>query len=247
MIPKVIHYCWFGRGKMPKLAEICIASWKKYLPEYELHLWNEDTFDVNSNLFTKQAYESRKFAFVTDYVRLYALYHHGGVYMDTDVEVLKNMDYFLQFPAFSGFEDDIHIPTGLMASVEKGKWVSTLLSYYDNQPLIQPDGTLKCLTNTSIISQMTKEMGFVPNGKYQIIDNEVYIFPKDFFCPKSQITGDILLTNNTYCIHHFSGSWMPLRNKRMTYVKRKLMKILGVKNLETLIKVFKLEKLKRPL
>lgn len=100
MIPKIIHYCWFGRGKMPELAERCIASWKKHLPEYQYILWNEDNFDITSVPYVKEAYEARKFAFVTDYVRLYALYHFGGVYMDTDVEVLKPLDRFLDLPAF---------------------------------------------------------------------------------------------------------------------------------------------------
>ena len=110
MIPKIIHYCWFGRGKMPELAQKCLDSWKKQLPEYDYKLWNEDNFDINSVPYVKEAYEARKFAFVTDYVRLYALYHFGGVYMDTDVEVLKPLDRFLELPAFSGFESDKEIP-----------------------------------------------------------------------------------------------------------------------------------------
>ncbi|MEP1488773.1 MAG: glycosyltransferase [Algibacter sp.] len=247
MIPKVIHYCWFGKGKMPKLAEICIESWNKYLPDYKLYLWNEDTFDVNSNLYTKQAYELKKFAFVTDYVRLYALYEHGGIYMDTDVEVLRNMDYFLQYPAFSGFEDEINIPTGLMASKKGGDWVKYLLSYYDNRSFILADGNYDTMTNTATIGRMTKELGFIPNNKYQCINNEIHIFPKDYFCPKSQISGRIELTNNTYCIHHFSGSWMPAKTKRLTGLKRLLMRVIGVKNVEFLIKIFNLEKLKKHL
>lgn len=98
MIPKIIHYCWFGRGKMPELAEHCLASWRKFLPDYELKLWNEDSFDVNRLRFTRQAYERRKFAFVTDYVRLYALKSFGGIYMDTDVEVLRSLDDLLGLP-----------------------------------------------------------------------------------------------------------------------------------------------------
>lgn len=247
MIPKVIHYCWFGRGEMPKLAHICIESWKKYLPEYELHLWNEDSFDVNSNLYTKQAYESRKFAFVTDYVRLHALYHHGGIYMDTDVEVVKSMDYFLQFPAFSGFEDETNIPTGLMASAKGGNWVKYLLSFYDDRAFIRPDGTLNTLTNTATIGRMTKEMGFVPNNQYQCVADEVHIFPKDYFCPKSQVTGKIELTDNTYCIHHFSGSWMPAKRKKIAKFKQSVMRIIGVKPVNFLIKIFNLRELKERL
>ena len=113
MIPKVVHYCWFGRGEMPELAKKCIASWKTFLPDYQIKEWNEDNFDINCNQYVKEAYESRKFAFVTDYVRLYAIYTEGGVYMDTDVEVLKTLDPFLHHHAFSGFETDGNVPTGM--------------------------------------------------------------------------------------------------------------------------------------
>ena len=115
-IPKVILYCWFGRGEKPELAKKCIESWKKYCPDYEFKEWNEDNFDIHSNKYVEQAYNARKFAFVTDYVRLYALYYEGGVYMDTDVEVLKPIDEFLKHKAFSSFENNNTIPTGLMAS-----------------------------------------------------------------------------------------------------------------------------------
>ena len=119
MIPKIIHYCWFGRGEKPSQAQMCIESWKKILPEYQLKEWNEDNFDINQNRYVREAYENRKFAFVTDYVRLYALYNEGGVYMDTDVEVLGSYDSFLHHHAFSGFETDGNVPTGMMAA-EKG-------------------------------------------------------------------------------------------------------------------------------
>ena len=139
MIPKIIHYCWFGRGKMPELAEKCIASWKKYLPEYEYKLWNEDTFDINSVPYVKEAYESRKFAVVTDYIRLWALYNYGGVYMDTDVEILKPLDEFLKLPAFTGYEASSGMApvTGLMASAPKGIWVTEQLAYYDDKHFIK--------------------------------------------------------------------------------------------------------------
>ena len=227
---------------MPKLAKTCLESWKKHLPEYELRLWNEDSFNINSTLFTKQAYESRKFAFVTDYVRLYVLYNYGGVYMDTDVEVLKNMDHFLQYPAFSGFEDEINIPTGLMSSKKNGEWVKYLLSYYENRPFILSDGSFDTESNTSIIGKMSKKMGFVANNKLQCFSNMVHIFPKDYFCPKSQVTGNIEITENTHCIHHFAGSWIPLQERRLTQVKRKLMKLIGVSSVEILLKAFRLMK-----
>src|SRR5574344_319107 len=143
MIPKIIHYWWFGRGKMPELAQKCIESWHKQLPEYEYKLWNEDNFDINSVPYTKEAYEARKFAFVTDYVRLFALYNEGGIYMDTDVEVLKSLDNLLNLPAFSGYESNkfSNFPTGLMASQKKGIWVKEQLDYYTDRHFVNADGT----------------------------------------------------------------------------------------------------------
>ena len=206
-IPKIIHYCWFGRGPMPELALNCIRSWKDYLPEYDYMLWNEDSFDVNSNNFVKEAYYQKKYAFVTDFVRLYALYHFGGIYMDTDVEVLRPLDGFLRFPAFSGFEIDEAIPTGIMGAEKGSSWVKRELAYYDNQSFILSNGAFNMKPNVQIITEHAKELGFVPNNQFQIINGELAIFPKDYFCPKSYIDGKIYLTENTFTIHHFAGSW----------------------------------------
>ncbi len=119
MIPKIIHYCWFGRGQKSEKIKACIASWKKYLPDYEIVEWNEDNFDLSSNLYVKQAYDSKKWAFVSDYVRLYALYHFGGIYMDTDVEVLKSLDEFLDAPSFTGFKTKDSPITAVLAQKKK--------------------------------------------------------------------------------------------------------------------------------
>jgi len=193
---------------MPELAKMCIESWKKFLPDYELMLWNEDNFDVSSLKFTRQAYEKRKFAFVTDYVRLYALKNYGGVYMDTDVEITKNIDKFLELPAFSGFETGDLIPTGIMASEKGLKWIDELIKYYDKKPFVRWNGRLNKTPNTLIISRIFgKKGGVILNNTYQVYDNQLHLFPKDFFCPKSYKTGEIELTENTYCIHHFAGSW----------------------------------------
>ena len=142
MIPKKIHYCWFGRGQMPESAKYYINSWKKELPDYELKLWNEDTFDINSNCYVKEAYESKKFAFVTDYVRLYALYTEGGIYMDTDVEVLRNLDIFLCHKAFSGFESLNQVPTGIMGSEKGLSIIKELLDYYNDKHFIDENGNM---------------------------------------------------------------------------------------------------------
>lgn len=233
MIPKVIHYCWFGRGKMPQLARYCIASWKKYLTDYELHLWNEDNFDVTSNLYTKEAYESRKFAFVTDYVRLFALYNFGGIYMDTDVEVLKDLDRFLDLPAFSGFESDTDIPTGIMAAEKNSEWVKNQLEYYTDKHFIKPDGSLDTTTNVTIISEIMRKNGFLFNDTKQDYHGLITIFPKDYFCPKSYKTGKIELTENSYCIHHFATSW----HSPYKRFKRKVIHFLGPRNIDKYIRI----------
>jgi hypothetical protein len=208
MIPKKIHYCWFGRGQLPEIAVKCIDSWKKHLPHYELKLWNEDNFDVTALPYVDEAYKARKFAFVTDYVRLYALLTEGGIYMDTDVEVLKPWDDLLHLPAFSGYESNkfSNFPTGLMASVKNGVWVKEQITYYDGKHFTNPDGSYDLTTNTIIISRIMQQNGFELNGKYQVYKNDMHCFPKDYFCPKTS-TGVIKLTPNSYCIHHFANSW----------------------------------------
>lgn len=231
MIPKIIHYCWFGRGPMPELAEKCIASWHKFMPDYEYKLWNEDNFDVASVPYVKEAYDSRKFAFVTDYVRLYALFTEGGVYMDTDVEVLKPLDDLLELTAFTGYEGSKTKPpvTGIMASEAHGEWVKEQLDSYKDAHFIQQDGSLDTTTNTIRISRIMHGNGFVQNGQYQVY-KDLHVFPTDYFCPR-QTTGEFLLTENTYCDHHFMGTWDD--NSRRGFLRM----ILGQKNMTRLIKL----------
>lgn len=213
MIPKKIHYCWFGRSKMPELALKCIASWKKYLPDYEIKEWNEDNFDLELYPYVREAYNNRKFAFVTDVVRLYALYTEGGIYMDTDVEVLKPLDCFLNHQAFSGFEDEYNVPTGIMASEKGGKWAMENLAYYDKRHFQKKDGSLDLTTNVVIITNYMLSLGLKQNNTYQDFPNLITFYPKDYFCPKSYDNGEIYLTNNSYTIHHFAGSWHSSKQK----------------------------------
>ena len=237
MIPKIIHYCWFGRGEMPELALKCIASWHKHMPDYRYKLWNEDNFDVNCIPYVKEAYDCRKYAFVTDYVRLYALFTEGGIYMDTDVEVLKPYDDLLELRAFTGYEGSKYFPpvTGTMASEPGGKWVREQLSAYDGIHFIQENGSMDLTTNTSRISSIMKQGGFVQDGKKQVY-KDMHVFPVDYFCPR-QTTGEFLITENTYCDHHFMGSWdnsnkncllrKMLSQKTLTRIIKLKRKILG--------------------
>lgn len=209
MIPKIIHYCWFGKKEMPDLALKCIDSWKKYLPDYELRLWNEDTFDLDMYPYTREAYDKRKFAFVTDVVRLWALEKFGGVYMDTDVEILRPLGNLMDLPAFTGYEASMsNAPvTGLMASAPHGVWVTEQLEYYKGRHFVQEDGSLDMTTNTITIARIMEQNGFVINGQYAVYKDDMHIFPVDYFCPLTS-TRVLKITSNTYCIHHFAGSWV---------------------------------------
>ena len=213
MIPKKIHYCWFGRGPKPELAERCIASWKKYCPNYEIIEWDEDNFNIHCNLYVEQAYEHHKYAFVTDYVRLYVLYNYGGIYMDTDVEVLKPLDEYLFHEALSGFENDSQIPTGLMACREEFPLFKELLAYYDTTSFVNSDGTLNTTTNVVIITNMMLQRGFIPNGQYQVVDGFA-LYPKNVFCPDHKKLSNQNYMRKTATIHFFAGSWKSERERK---------------------------------
>lgn len=210
MIPKIIHYCWFGRGEKPALTIECIQSWKKHLPDYEIMEWNEDNFDINSYTFSAEAYKERKFAFVSDVCRLHALKEMGGIYVDTDVEFLRTLDIsILQNKAFTGFEDNLLLSSAIMGSEKDGQWITDLLSHYKNRSFYLEGGKLDVNPNTEIITAFMKEKkGVLINNSFQKIEDYCTIYPSDYFCPKSWKTLKINLTNNTYCIHHFAGSWL---------------------------------------
>ncbi len=227
MIPKTIHYCWFGRGPKPESVARYIESWKRFLPEYTIKEWNEDNFDINSNAYVREAYEARKFAFVTDYVRLYALFTEGGVYMDTDVEVTGPFDAFLHHPAFSGFETDGNVPTGMMADEYCTVWDTELLEADKDRHFIKPDGTMDLTTNTTVITNYMVKKGLVLNNTYQEFPGLCAMYPSEYFCPKDHRTGAIHRTAKTACIHHFAGSWLGTSKGWRHELKVKLVRIFG--------------------
>lgn len=231
MIPKIIHYCWFGRGEMPQLAKDCIASWHKYMPDWEYKLWNEDNFDINYNDYTREAYKARKFAFVTDVVRLYALYTEGGVYMDTDVEVLKSYDDLLSLSGFTGYEGSKYLPpvTGTIAAESGNQWVEEQLKAYESVHFIKKDGALDLTTNTVRITEIMRAGGFIADGEKQTY-KDMTIFPVNYFCPR-QTTGEFFLTENTYCDHHFMSSWNNGKRRNI------LSYLVGQENMTRLIKL----------
>ncbi len=238
-IPKIIHYCWFGGKPLPTLAKKCIKSWKKNLPDYNIMRWDENSFDVRSHQYTKEACEAVKWAFITDYVRLRALLEFGGVYMDTDIEIIKPIDQFLKDPAFTCFEPSVGHPnqmviqTSLLGAEKGNAWVKKLLEYYENRKFLDKFGTPILVPNTIPLTEITvREFGLKLNKEHQILKNSVVIYPKEYFCPITWSDGSIEKTNNTHAIHHFAGSWLDgKKNKRYIRARRKLglfaRKILG--------------------
>ena len=206
-IPKVIHYIWFGNNDLPEEAVACIESWKKFCPDYEIKRWGESNFDLSSNNYVKQAYEAKKWAFVSDYARLWILVNEGGIYMDTDVEVLKSLDPFLTNRAFSGFESDSSVPTGIMACEKGFPLFRKLLNDYDVRSFIKSDGSYDLTTNVVVITKACKALGLKLDNTMQTVDGFT-LYPSDWFCPKSHESGDIHLTENSVTIHHFNGSWI---------------------------------------
>lgn len=221
-IPRIIHYCWFGRGEQPKLLKKCKASWAKHLGDYKLMEWNESNFDIEMNTYVKQAYASKKYAFVSDYVRLYALYHYGGIYLDTDVEVVQSLDCFLQHEAFTGFEDHKYLQSGTMGASPGHPFIKSLLEHYDHRAFIKEDGAMDLTTNTMMISTYCKEHGLQANGKYQTLQHGLVVYPRTYFSPYDYIDGRYHTSDQTYTIHHFAHSWLPLHTRLKGRVKRGL-------------------------
>ena len=206
-IPKIIHYCWFGGKPKPPLAEKCIQSWKTHCPDYEIREWNEDNFDVSAApLYVRQAYGAGRWAFVTDYVRLKALTEVGGVYMDTDVEVVKSLDPFLRHRAFVGFESIDRVQTGLMACEKDHPLFLEFLHHYDHATFLNPDGTADTTTNVTVLTRLCQAYGLELNDRLQEVAG-VTVYPRSYFCPVDFETQKLKRTRKTVTIHWFSGSW----------------------------------------
>lgn len=234
-IPKKIHYCWFGRNPLPESALKCIASWRKYFPDYEIIEWNEDNFDINIIPYTAQAYKARKYAFVSDYARFKILYEHGGLYFDTDVEVIKSFDYILRNGSFMGFEIDpckeyrcgaVNPGVG-MGSAAGDPVLAKIMRKYCTLQFKKSDGTLNLTTIVSYTTDVLKECGLSDVQGVQHLENYT-IYPSDYFNPYDDLTGKLIKTTNTVSIHWYSKTWLkvnPLRKKLSNWVHR----ILGTK------------------
>ena len=252
MIPKIIHYCWLSGDPYPPLIAKCIQTWKEKLPDYEFMLWDTKRFPLENNDWVREAFESKKYAFAADYIRLYAVHKYGGIYLDTDIEVLKNFNDLLDRPYFIGAEGLGIIEAGVFGAEKNSVWVKECLNYYVGRHFIKPDSTFDMLTLPRIMmSQISKKRTFKEVLPHEIEPieqtkdtNNIYMFPEDYFCAKNHGTGVIEKTENTYCIHHFAMSWLPKKTTFLPNIKRKLMKIFGVNIITSSITIFKLREIK---
>ncbi|MDQ0242552.1 hypothetical protein J2S09_000088 [Bacillus fengqiuensis] len=236
-IPKIIHYCWFGGNEKPEIVKKCIESWRGNLAHYEIKEWNEDNFDITGNPYVREAYEAKKFAFVSDYVRVHALYNFGGIYLDTDVEVFKSFDDFLQHDSFWGFEQENYIATSTIGAAMGNKLIKLFLDSYKEKTFIKEDGTHDQLTNVAIVTDILKDIGLKTNGEYQEIDGIGVFYPQTYFSPYDYINCRNFITENTYAMHHFYKSWLPPKARLKSNVKLVLSKIIGGDNIAKLRKI----------
>ncbi len=236
MIPKILHYCWYGSKDLPENIKNYINTWKKYCPDYEIIRWDESNTDFSENLYMEEAFNSKKYAFVSDYMRLKILLENGGIYLDTDVELCKNLDLFLEHSAFTGCQEENVCVTGLIGAEKNHPWIKLLLSHYDNKRFII-NGAYDTIPNTLFITELTsKKYGWNKYDEIEILNDNLWIYPIDYFCCKDWRTGKINRTKNTYAIHHFAGSWLSEKEKKRSRNHLRLRKLLlttiGYKNLE---------------
>lgn len=237
MIPKIIHYCWFGNNPKSSLINKCIASWHKYCPDWEFVEWNESNFDINCCCYVKEAYESKKWAFVSDYCRFYALNKMGGIYLDTDVELLKPLDEYRQSP-FMAFEEVNKLNPGLICGCEAADvHCKNLLDEYNGDYFINPDGTLNLRTVCDRATDEFVKYGLVLNNTLQDIDT-YKIYPTDYFNPYSMKTGKITIKPITVSVHHYAGSWESPYRKLRGRVYRMINRFFGEKAAKTVRKMF---------
>ncbi len=207
MIPKVIHYCWFGGRPLPQTAEARLATWRRHLPGYEIRRWDESTFDLSASRFSREAADRSDWAFVSDYARLRIVHEHGGIYLDTDVEILGPMDDLLAYQAFFGFQQDQTVNTGHgFGAVPRQPVVAALLAAYEAQAFVRPDGSPDRTPCPKRDAPVFEQLGFRLDGTRQE-RHGVVILPAECFSPKSFESGQVAVTPQTYGIHHFDASW----------------------------------------
>lgn len=224
MIPKIIHYCWMSGETFPTDIQKCLDSWKKKLPDYQIILWNAKTFDLNTSIWVKEAYKAKKYAFCADYIRLYALYNYGGIYLDSDVEVLKSYDELLELPYFIGFESKLYFEAATIGSEKNNPFIKKILDYYENRHFINENGEQNITIMPKVMMEIIKdkwEIKLINSlSEFDYSKNVINVFNYDWFSPIDS-TGKryvLRLTNNTYSIHHFASAWVDWKIKLMVKI-----------------------------
>ena len=236
MIPKIIHYCWFG-NKKPKKVLKCIESWKSRLPDYEFKEWNANNFDVNQLSYTVAAYEARKYAFVSDVARVKALYEYGGIYLDTDVMVYKNFDEILHHKCVFGYEEEMYVATSFMACEPKHPLMKQFLSLYLEIPFYDELGNIIPGTNVTKLTNILLHDGLKRDNSYQELSDGVVVYPQEYFSPYDYGNCIHNRTENTICEHLFFVSWMPWSTRAKKVIKHIVGPLLGKENMNKLRKI----------
>lgn len=245
MIPKKIHYCWLSEDALPHKIKRCIDSWHKYLPDYEIILWDFNRFPKGSSKWVDEAFSMKKFAFAADYIRAYALYNEGGIYLDSDVEVIKSFNPLLELPYFLGTESEGPIEAAAMGASKGHPLFEMLLNYYDHKSFRQTNGMIEDTPMPNIINSLI-ETNFTKNhidsiNQFIFDEKIINIFTSDYFSPKSYVDETLHLTQNTFCIHHFAGSWLPLSTRikiKREFVIRKLQSSFGNQTISNFKKLY---------
>lgn len=222
MIPKIVHYIWFGGKPFPEKVQYCIESWKKHLPDYEFKLWNEDSFDVDSIPFTREAYEHKKWAFVSDYVRLYALSSYGGWYLDTDVEVLRPLTPFLDKRMVLGTDEGGYLTATMAAEANHPFW-NEMLSIYHDLHFVNSDGSLNQEVNNTYLQDTLAKYGYVIANRYQLLRDGIEVFPDDYFHVMSLTSGKEHKTANSYTIHWHTLLWVNRKTRVVRFLRMNLL------------------------
>lgn len=213
MIPKKIHFFWAGSQDYPELVRECIDSWKKIMPDYEIVKWDESTGVIQENRFAREALQCKKYAFVADFVRLHAMYEYGGIYLDTDVKVFRRFDDLLGNPGFTGFESKRNVGVWLLASERHNPIFKEMLDCYADKGFLSPTGEMDMTPNPVVLRPIFQKHGIKINGEYQKSEY-ITVYPVDYFCPMNPSNGIVDMTDNTYAMHLFDGSWLSDKEKK---------------------------------
>lgn len=227
-IPKMIHFCWFGRTQMPDEVQRCIATWKRVLPDYEIMEWNEDNFCIDTAVpYVKEAYQKEMWAFVSDYVRLYALFTYGGIYFDTDIEVFRPFDEFLDKAAFFGFESNDYLTTAVMGCEKHSQIMEQFLEEYKTRHFLLRDGSMDIeTTNVVALTRLMEKHGLILNGRRQVLDDAV-IYPQWYFSPNDFVNLFGRYRARSFTYHHCNASWNG-KKKRTGFAKKLRHYLLGI-------------------